>query len=124
MKSCILKIYLTDIGILHGLEDCRLHIYHHHLTLSNTRCSGRSHNQQPIVLVCLDLDWRWVNYAIDQGVILSINPDAHEIEGFDDMKYGVYMGRKGGLTKEKTFNAWGLESVEKYLMERKERILG
>ena len=72
----------------------------------------------------LDLDWPWVNYALEQGVILSINPDAHEIEGFDDMKYGVYMGRKGGLTKEKTFNAWGLERVEKYLKERKERILG
>lgn len=70
----------------------------------------------------LDLDWRWINYAIEQGVTLSINPDAHEIEGFDHMKYGVYMGRKGALTKEKTFNAWSLETVEKYLMDRKEKI--
>ena len=70
----------------------------------------------------LDLDWRWVNYAIEQGVILSINPDAHEIEGFEDMKYGVYIGRKGGLTKEKTFNAWSLNKVGNYLTERKENI--
>lgn len=70
----------------------------------------------------LDLDWRWINYAIEQGVILSINPDAHEINGFDDMKYGVFMGRKGGLTKEKTFNTWSLETVEKYLNERKDKI--
>ena len=69
----------------------------------------------------LDLDWRWVNYAIDQGVILSINPDAHEIEGFEDMKYGVYMGRKGGLTKEMTFNSWSLGEVEKYLLKRRTR---
>ena len=51
----------------------------------------------------LDLDWRWIYYALEKEVILSINPDAHEIEGFDDMKYGVNIGRKGGLTKEKTF---------------------
>ncbi len=70
----------------------------------------------------LDLDWRWVNYAIDQGVVLSINPDAHEIKGFDHMKYGVFMGRKGGLTKEKTFNAWSLDRVTNYLKERKENI--
>jgi len=70
----------------------------------------------------LDLDWRWVNYAIDQGVVLSINPDAHEIKGFNHMKFGVFMGRKGGLTIEKTFNAWSLESVNNYLKERKEKI--
>lgn len=70
----------------------------------------------------LDLDWRWVNYALEQGVMLSINPDAHEIEGFEDMKYGVYMGRKGGLTKEMTFNTWGLNKVENYLIYRKAKI--
>jgi DNA polymerase (family 10) len=70
----------------------------------------------------LDLDWRWIHYALEKEVILSINPDAHEIAGFDDMKYGVYMGRKGGLTKEKTFNAWSLAQVEKYLEDRKASI--
>lgn len=70
----------------------------------------------------LDLDWRWIQYALEKEVILSINPDAHEIAGFDDMKYGVYMGRKGGLTKEKTFNAWSLAQVEKYLEDRKASI--
>ena len=70
----------------------------------------------------LDLDWRWVNYAIEQGVILSINPDAHEIEGFEDMRYGVYIGRKGGLTKEMTFNSWNLQKVNNYLHDRKAEI--
>lgn len=70
----------------------------------------------------LDLDWRWVPYALEKGVTLSINPDAHEIEGFNDMKYGVYAGRKGGLTKEMTFNAWSLDQVEAYLTKRKENI--
>jgi len=70
----------------------------------------------------LDLDWRWVHYALEKGVILSINPDAHELEGFEDMKYGVYVGRKGGLTKEMTFNTWGLDKVESYLEGRKAKI--
>ncbi len=70
----------------------------------------------------LDIDWRWVHYALEKGVILSINPDAHELEGFEDMKYGVYVGRKGGLTKEMTFNTWSLDRVENYLAERKAKI--
>ncbi len=71
----------------------------------------------------MDLDWRWVHYAIEKGVILSINPDAHEIAGIDDMRYGVYAGRKGGLTKKMTFNAWNLNEVDEYLKERKRKIV-
>lgn len=67
----------------------------------------------------LDLDWRWTKYAIDKGVILSINPDAHSMEEYENMKYGVYMAEKAGLPKELTFNAWALEEVEKYLNEKK-----
>jgi DNA polymerase (family 10) len=70
----------------------------------------------------LDIDWRWVHLALEKGVVLSINPDAHEIHGFEDMKYGVYIGRKGGLTSEMTFNAWSLKKVESYLKERKSKI--
>ncbi|WP_276497961.1 DNA polymerase/3'-5' exonuclease PolX [Pontibacter litorisediminis] len=70
----------------------------------------------------LDLDWRYVQYAMEKGVMLSINPDAHHTNGYDDMKYGVLVGRKGGLTKEMTFNAKPLEEVETYFKERKEKI--
>nr|WP_133556639.1 DNA polymerase/3'-5' exonuclease PolX [Algoriphagus boseongensis] len=67
----------------------------------------------------LDLDWRWVRYAMDQGVKLSINPDAHEMEGYADMKYGVLVGRKGGLTKEMTLNAMSLTDIAAYFADRK-----
>ena len=70
----------------------------------------------------LDLDWRWVQYALEKGVMLSINPDAHHTSGYDDMRYGVLVGRKGGLTKEMTFNAKSVEEVEQYFRERKEKI--
>jgi len=70
----------------------------------------------------LDLDWRWVQYALEQGVMLSINPDAHHTSGYADVKYGVLVGRKGGLTKGMTFNTKSVEEVEKYFRERKEKI--
>jgi DNA polymerase (family 10) len=70
----------------------------------------------------LDMDWRWVQYALEKGVMLSINPDAHHTSGYDDMRYGVLVGRKGGLTKEMTFNTKSAEEVEQYFKERKEKI--
>ncbi len=70
----------------------------------------------------LDLDWRWVHYALEQGVKLSINPDAHEKAGYAHMKYGVLVGRKGGLSKEMTFNALSLEEIDRYFKERKSKI--
>ncbi|MCF0060337.1 PHP domain-containing protein [Dyadobacter chenwenxiniae] len=66
----------------------------------------------------LDLDWRWISYCMEKGVLLSINPDAHSKEGYFDMRYGVAVARKGGLTKDMTFNAFDLERMEEYLKSR------
>ncbi len=46
----------------------------------------------------LDLDWTWIPYALEKGVMISVNPDAHSTGGMKDIKYGVYSARKGGLT--------------------------
>ena len=70
----------------------------------------------------LDLDWRWVRYALNQGVPLSINPDAHHTNGYEDMRYGVLMGRKGMLTKEMTFNAKSVAEAAAYFDARKANI--
>ncbi len=66
----------------------------------------------------LDLDWRWIQYALEKNVMLSINPDAHEKEGYFDMHYGVAVARKGGLLANMTFNALGLTDISKYLLAR------
>ncbi|CAN5531077.1 helix-hairpin-helix domain-containing protein [soil metagenome] len=63
----------------------------------------------------LDLDWRWHQYALEKGVWLSINPDAHRKEGFLDMHYGILVARKGGLTKESCLNALSLQEIKKRL---------
>ncbi|MHB8208533.1 helix-hairpin-helix domain-containing protein [Mucilaginibacter sp.] len=59
----------------------------------------------------LDLDWRWHQYALEKGVWLSVNPDAHRIEGFLDMRFGVLVARKGGLSKDKCLNALSLPAI-------------
>lgn len=69
----------------------------------------------------LDLDWRWHRYALEKGVLLAINPDAHRREGFNDMRFGVLVGRKGGLTAEKCLNSFSLPEIEAYFINRKNK---
>jgi DNA polymerase (family 10) len=67
----------------------------------------------------LDLDWRWHQYALDKGVWLSINPDAHRKEGFLDMHYGILVARKGGLYKERCLNALSLQEIKQVFDKKK-----
>lgn len=68
----------------------------------------------------LDLDWRWHRYAMEKGVLLSINPDAHRITGFNDMKYGVYTARKGGVEAQNCLNTFSLEQISNFFRLRKQ----
>ncbi|MEN9684586.1 MAG: hypothetical protein RLZZ28_372 [Bacteroidota bacterium] len=56
----------------------------------------------------LDMDWRWISRAIDKGVLISIDPDAHSIDGFTDCNYGVLVAQKAGLTREKNLSSFSL----------------
>lgn len=67
----------------------------------------------------LDMDWRWISYAVEKGVLLSINPDAHFLEGFDDVKFGVLAAQKGGLSKESNLSSFSLSEFETWLVNRK-----
>lgn len=66
----------------------------------------------------LDIDWRWIDFALENNVLLSINPDAHSIEGYNDVKYGVLAAQKGGLAKEQNLSSFSLKEFEKFLAER------
>ncbi len=70
----------------------------------------------------LDLDWRWIQYAKEQDVLISINPDAHSLEGLLDVRFGVMAAQKGGLTNTFTFNHFSKEEMEKYFIQRKSGI--
>lgn len=66
----------------------------------------------------LDLDWRWIDYALNKGAMLSINPDAHDLDGFADMYFGALVARKGGLTKEHCLNAMNVEEITAYFSRK------
>jgi len=69
----------------------------------------------------LDMDWKYIDYAIQKGVLLSIDPDAHALDGFDDVKYGVLAAQKGGLTKESNLSSFLLKDFEKFLADRRKK---
>lgn len=69
----------------------------------------------------LDIDYTWIPYALQKGVMISVNPDAHSIEGIGDIYFGVCSARKGGLTTAMTLNALRLEEFEAYLRNRKQK---
>jgi DNA polymerase (family 10) len=67
----------------------------------------------------LDIDWRWIDYALEKDVLLSIDPDAHSVDGFDDCRYGVLIAQKAGLTKEKNLSSFSLTDFEAFVANQK-----
>ncbi len=67
----------------------------------------------------LDVHWQWIDYAIEKGVLLSIDPDAHALDGFDDIQYGILAAQKGGLSKQNNLSSFSLKQFEELLNENK-----
>jgi len=67
----------------------------------------------------LDLDWRWIRYATEQGVLISINPDAHSLEGIEDVRFGINVAQKSGLTRQMTFNSLSKVQIDDYFSKKK-----
>ena len=67
----------------------------------------------------LDIDWRNIKKAKDAGIKFSINPDAHSKAGLSDFLYGVFIARKGWLTKEDIVNTMDVQKVGKFLKNAK-----
>jgi len=63
----------------------------------------------------LDIDWKWIPYAIKRGVLIAINPDAHSLAGISDINWGVEAARKGGLKKSDCLNTFSSKAFEEYL---------
>jgi DNA polymerase (family X) len=67
----------------------------------------------------LDVDWRHLKRAVDRGVVLSINPDAHSIREMGYVISGTWVARKAGLTPKEIFNARPVDEVEEWLTKRR-----
>ncbi len=53
----------------------------------------------------LDLDWRLCKRAKELSIPVSINPDAHDLRGLTDIRYGVDIARKGWLGTSDVLNS-------------------
>jgi len=67
----------------------------------------------------LDMDWRWITYALEQGALISIDPDAHSINGYKDIKYGTLAAQKAGLTPKQNLSSFNREQFRTYLAATK-----
>ncbi len=63
----------------------------------------------------LDMDWRYIHQAMEQDVLISINPDAHAIDGFEDCKYGVLVAQKAGLTAAQNLSSFSLSEMMEFI---------
>ncbi|MEL6638161.1 MAG: PHP domain-containing protein [Bacteroidota bacterium] len=63
----------------------------------------------------LDLDHTWIEYALEKGVLLSVNPDAHSTGGIHDIHYGVLAARKGGLSADRCVCCFDRTDFEAFL---------
>jgi DNA polymerase (family 10) len=67
----------------------------------------------------LDIKWEWIEYALEKNLFLSINPDAHSLPEFANIKYGVLVAQKGGLTKENNLSSFSKNEFDRFLRQRK-----
>ena len=66
----------------------------------------------------LDVDYRWAKTLLASGVFVSINPDAHQRSGLNDIRYGVDIARKAGLPKAHILNALTACEVGEFFMRQ------
>lgn len=66
----------------------------------------------------LDLDALYIKLAVEKGVIISINTDAHSEEMMDLRNYGVNNARRGWLTADRVINTWSYEKFREWLDKR------
>ena len=67
----------------------------------------------------LDLDWRSCRGAVDRGILLAIDPDAHSVGEIGLVPYGIGIARKGWVTAKATLNAKNAEQMEDWLTRRR-----
>jgi DNA polymerase (family 10) len=59
----------------------------------------------------LDLDEYYCRMAHDEGVMVSINSDAHAEQDFDFLQYGIDQARRGWLEKADVLNTLPLREI-------------
>ncbi len=67
----------------------------------------------------LDLDWTFVQAAVDRGILISINPDAHSLGDIANIEFGVLAAQKAGLRQNECLNTRDTAGFEAWINEQK-----
>jgi DNA polymerase (family 10) len=67
----------------------------------------------------LDLDWRLLRTASRHGARIEIGPDAHSVDGLENMGLGIGMARKGWLAAEDVINTRSADEVVTFATRRR-----
>lgn len=69
----------------------------------------------------LDLEDIHARMAIERGVKICINTDAHTESDLDMLQFGVATARRGWVTSRDVVNCWNAEEIQNWLRQRKEK---
>lgn len=67
----------------------------------------------------LDIDWRACRIALAKGTMVSIGPDAHSPQGFENLELGVATARKGWLGASNVLNTRSVDEVLAFARARR-----
>jgi DNA polymerase (family 10) len=66
-----------------------------------------------------DIDWRYMKYTKEKGVMISINPDAHATSGLAEIFYGIGIARKGWQEKKDILNTRTASEIKDIFKNRR-----
>lgn len=70
----------------------------------------------------LDLNDIYTRRAIEMGIPIMINTDAHSAADFETLRFGVSVARRAWADPENIVNAWDPEKIKDWLGKRKQRM--
>ncbi|PJF22661.1 MAG: DNA polymerase/3'-5' exonuclease PolX [Phototrophicales bacterium] len=66
----------------------------------------------------LDLEANYARRAIEMGILLAINTDAHQAEQLDLMHYGIRTARRGWVTPDMVINTWDVARFQAWITDQ------
>ncbi|RUM46278.1 MAG: DNA polymerase/3'-5' exonuclease PolX [Hydrogenothermus sp.] len=78
-------------------------------------------NCQPLRM---DIEDTWIRRAVEEGIMLAISTDSHNLGSFEYMKQGVWLARRGWATKKNILNTRSWDEVLKFVNEKRKKMGG
>ncbi|MEO1583018.1 MAG: DNA polymerase/3'-5' exonuclease PolX [Planctomycetota bacterium] len=120
--------------MLRAIEHPLVHVIGHPTGRLVNRRPGLELNMDEIIAaaiehdVALEINSHWmrldlrdshVRAAVDAGAKIAIDCDVHAAQDYDNIRFGVMTGRRGGLKAEGCVNAWGRGHLSEWLASKR-----